>query len=109
VVKGPSSAGKSHLVKSVLEFFPPSAYFELTAMSERPLFYSEEPLSHRFLVVYEAPGMQAEMVNYAIRSLLSEGRLRYETVERTTDGPRARLLEREGPTGLLVTTTAWRL
>jgi hypothetical protein len=37
--------------------------------------------------------------------LLSEGRLCYETVEKTPEGMKARLIEREGPTGLLVTTT----
>src|SRR5262249_56429578 len=43
------------------------------------------------------------------RSLLSEGRLRYETVEKTKDGLLPRLIEREGPTGLIVTTTSLRL
>jgi hypothetical protein len=33
----------------------------------------------------------------------------YKTVARTADGLRPRLIEREGPTGLLVTTTAIRL
>jgi len=40
-----------------------------------------------------------------VRSLLSEGRVRYETVEKTLNGLKPRLIEREGPTGLLVTTT----
>jgi hypothetical protein len=44
-----------------------------------------------------------------MRSLLSEGRVRYETVEKTDDGLKARLIEREGPTGLIVTTTAVHL
>jgi hypothetical protein len=109
VVKGPSSAGKSHLVESVLRFFPEEAYHMLTAMSERALAYSEEPLSHRFLVLAEAAGMSGEFQTYLVRSLLSEGRLRYETVEKTSEGPRPRLIEREGPTGLIVTTTRLKL
>ncbi|MCI0342887.1 MAG: MarR family transcriptional regulator [Planctomycetales bacterium] len=109
VVKGPSSAGKSFVVERVLVFFPLSAYYALSAMSERALAYSEEPLSHRMLVVYEAVGLKSEFASYLVRSLLSEGRLRYETVEKTKDGLRPRLIEREGPTGLLVTTTAVRL
>jgi hypothetical protein len=32
-------------------------------------------------------------------------KLRYEVVERTRDGCTTRLIEREGPTGLIVTTT----
>ena len=41
-----------------------------------------------------------------MRSLLSEGRLVYTTVIGTDEGPKAVTIEREGPTGLLVTTTA---
>ncbi len=108
-VKGPSSAGKSYLAERVLAFFPASAYYALSAMSERALAYSEEPLCHRVLVVYEAAGLRSEFASYLVRSLLSEGRLKYETVEKTSEGLRARLIEREGPTGLLVTTTAVHL
>jgi hypothetical protein len=78
-------------------------------MSERALAYSEEPLSHRFLVLYEAAGMSGDFATYLIRSLLSEGRLRYEVVEKTSEGLKPRLIEREGPTGLIVTTTAVKL
>src|SRR5829696_6881344 len=108
-VKGPSSGGKSYLVEQVLRFFPDSAYYALTAMSERTLAYSEEPIEHRFLVLFEAAGMSGDFATYLIRSLLSEGRLRYETVEKTSEGLRPRLIEREGPTGLIVTTTAVKL
>ncbi len=109
VVKGPSSAGKNFLTQCVLDFFPPSAHYTLSAMSERALAYSEESLTHRFLVIFEAVGLGSDFASYLVRSLLSEGRLRYETVERTRDGLRPRLIEREGPTGLLVTTTAVKL
>jgi hypothetical protein len=53
--------------------------------------------------------MASDFATYLIRSLLSEGRLRYETVEKTQDGLVPRLIEREGPTGLIVTTTSLRL
>lgn len=105
-VKGPSSGGKSFAVEQVLRFFPEDAFYELTAMSERALAYSEEPIEHRFLVLAEAAGMSGDFQTYLIRSLLSEGRLRYELVEKTSEGLRPRLIEREGPTGLIVTTTA---
>jgi hypothetical protein len=48
----------------------------------------------------------SDVLRYIVRSLLSEGRIRYETVEKTKDGLKARLIERPGPTGLLMTTTA---
>jgi len=108
-LKGPSSGGKSHVVERVLSFVPASAYYALTAMSERTLAYSEEPIKHRFLVIYEAAGISGEFATYLMRSLLSEGRVRYETVEKTSEGMKPRLIEREGPTGLIVTTTAVKL
>jgi len=52
-VKGPSSGGKSYLTEQVLRFFPERAYYALTAMSERALAYSEEPLQNRCLVDHE--------------------------------------------------------
>lgn len=106
VVKGPSSSGKSFLVEKVLDTFPGSAYYSLSAMSERALVYSQEPLVHRMLVIYEAAGINFEFSSYVIRSLLSEGKIRYETVEYTNQGIRPRLIEREGPTGLIDTTTS---
>jgi hypothetical protein len=57
VVTGPSAGGKSFIVERTLEFFPPSAFYDLTAMSERALIYSTEPLSHRFLVLYEGAAL----------------------------------------------------
>src|SRR5918912_4470125 len=53
--------------------------------------------------------MSGEFATYLIRSLLSEGRVRYETVGKTSEGIKPRLIEREGPTGLIVTTTAVKL
>jgi hypothetical protein len=108
-VKGPSSGGKSFVVESTLKFFPPEAFYSLTAMSDRALAYSNEPLRHRHLVIYEAAGMASDFASYLIRSLLSEGRLRYETVDKTRDGLVPKVIEREGPTGLIVTTTSLRL
>ena len=108
-VKGPSSSGKSHVSMQTLRFFPEKAYYALSGMSERALAYSQEPLAHRFLVIYEAAGLTGDFGTYLLRSLLSEGRIRYETVEKTKEGMQPRLIEREGPTGLLITTTAVQL
>lgn len=105
VVKGPSSGGKSFTVETVLRAFPPSAYYALSSMSDRALAYSEEPLSHRSLVLFEAAGLTSDFGSYLMRTLLSEGCIRYETVEKTADGLKPKLIEREGPTGLIVTTT----
>lgn len=106
VLKGPSSAGKSFTTERVLKFFPEDAYYSLTAMSDRALAYSDEPLEHRFIVIFEAAGLQSDFATYLLRSLLSEGCVRYETVEKTSEGIRPRVIERKGPTGCLLTTTA---
>lgn len=108
-MKGLSSAGKSFLVDCVLKFFLSSAFHALTSMSEHSLAYSDEPLKNRFLVLYEAAGLSSDLASYMLRSLLSEGRVRYETVEKTKDGLKPRLIEREGPTGAIITTTAVKL
>ncbi len=105
-VKGPSAGGKSFLVDQVLSAFPPSAYYALSGMSEHALAYSQEPLAHRMLVLYEAAGLSGPFATYITRSLVSEGRLRYETVEKTDRGIVPRLIQREGPTGLVTTTTS---
>jgi hypothetical protein len=108
-VKGPSSGGKSYTVDTVLKFFPPSAYVARTMMSDRALAYSDEDFRHRHLVIFEAAGMSSEIASYLIRSLLSEGCIKYELVEKTKEGMKPRLIEKEGPTGLIVTTTAAQL
>jgi len=74
-------------------------------MSERGLVYTNEDLHHRMLVLYEANAIATGRGAYLLRTLLSEGVLRYEVVERTREGCKTRLIEREGPTGLIVTTT----
>ncbi len=104
-VKGPSSGGKSWLTQAVVDLFPPSAVFVLTGMSEHVLAYLDEPMSHRFLVLFEAAGLYGDLATYLVRSLVSEGCIRYATVEKTKDGLRPRTIHLEGPTGLLLTTT----
>jgi hypothetical protein len=99
-VKGISAGGKSFTVESVLKFFPPEAYFERTGMSEHALPYSDEDFQHRHIVIYEHAGMDSDKVSYFVRTLLSENRISYETVEKTDEGIRARVIEKMGPTGL---------
>jgi hypothetical protein len=109
VVKGQSSSGKSWTVQAVVRFFPESAYYEMTAASEHALIYDKEPLEHRTLVIYEASGLESEKFSYIVRSLLSEGRLRYPTVVKRDGELETVMIEREGPTNLITTTTALRL
>jgi hypothetical protein len=110
-VKGPSAGGKSYTVERVLRLFPPDAYHEITGMSDHALVYAFDDVSlvHKMLVVYEAVGMASEVASYLMRSLLSEGHLKYVTVVKGKNGMTGRTIDRPGPTGLVTTTTAVNL
>ena len=115
IVKGQSSGGKSFVVQETLKFFPQSAYFSLTDMSARLLAFTDEPLEHRFIVLYEAAGLsngngkenegEDQTKNYFIRSLLSEGCIDYGITVKTKNGFEGRKIHKDGPTGLILTTT----
>lgn len=109
-VKGHSASGKSYTVETVTKFFPPEAYLEFTAMSQRALVYSTEEYAHRTLVVYEVvalrEGVEDDQTSYFVRSLLSEGRIDYEVTVRGADGNfTTKRIVKTGPTNLVFTTT----
>jgi hypothetical protein len=104
-VKGPSGAGKSATVERVLVFVPPDAVVSLTGMSEHFLAYDDRPIKHKMLVLFEAAGMSGENATYLIRTLLSEGVIRHGTVESQDGALHGREVVREGPAGLVTTTT----
>lgn len=106
VVKGPSSGGKSFLVNTILKFLPPTAYEALTGMSEKALVYWDADLQHKYLFVQEASGLQNPQGNWLLRSLLSEGQLRYTVTVKVGDKYATEEITQKGPTGLLLTTTA---
>jgi DNA-binding Lrp family transcriptional regulator len=104
-IKGTSSSGKSFILKKVLSIFPKTAYYDTSSMSDKALFYSEESFKHRFLIIHEAAGLSSSYIEYLIRILLSEGKIKHSTVENTDKGNKPRDLEKEGPTGFITTTT----
>jgi hypothetical protein len=116
-IKGLSSSGKSFTTETVLRFFPKSAYIEMTAMSERALVYSKEDYAHRMIVLFEAVALreqrektESNLTAYFVRSLLSEGRIRYPVTVKDKEGNfTVRTIEKNGPTGLVLTTTATSL
>jgi len=87
LIKGPASSGKSHLLETALQLWPPEAYIFRSGASERWLAYTDEDFRHRFIVLAEARALETEFGAYLARTLISEGRLVYETVEKTP--PRA--------------------
>lgn len=111
-VKGLSSSGKSFTVETVLKFFPASAVWAKTAISQKALLYTKESFVHRTIVLYEVDalreGADEDQTAYFVRSLLSEGRLDYEVTVRSPEkgeGFTTRKITKEGPTGLIFTTT----
>ena len=84
---------------------PDEAIVRLSGMSERYLIYDDQPIKHKMLVLHEAAGMSGEFAAYLIRTLLSEGCLRHGTVESTANGLKPVMIEREGPAGLITSTT----
>jgi hypothetical protein len=113
-IKGDSSSGKSHTVEQTVRFFPPTAVIVMTAMSERALIYMKEDYKHRTLILYEAvalrEGVENNLTAYFVRSLLSEGRVDYPVTVRDKDGNwTTKTIVKEGPTNIVLTTTATRL
>ena len=105
-LEGPSAAGKTWIASCVLQLFPADAVHRRAAMSERALVYSDADFRHRFLLVGEASGLHHDGVGATLlRTVAWEGRVVYETVEKTAAGLRARLVEKDGPTGVITTTT----
>jgi hypothetical protein len=108
-VKGLSSGGKSYTVEATVDHFAEESTHRLTGMSEHFLIYDDHPVAHTTLLLYEyvalKTGMKDDQTSYFIRSLLSEGVLRHGTVEKTKDGLKSRIIEKPGPTNLIVTTT----
>jgi Domain of unknown function (DUF3854) len=113
-LKGLSSSGKSYTVGTVLKFVPDEAVIAMTAMSERALIYMEDDFSHRTLVLYEAVALREErektesnLTAYIVRSLLSEGEIRYPVTVKGPDGKMVtKTIVKKGPTNFIVTTTA---
>ena len=105
-VRGESSAGKPYTVMVMLILFPPEAFMALTGLSKQALIYSDEPLSHRTVVIFERPGAAA--ADYNIRTLQSEGKIVFDTVERdpSTNRQRTVRVAKEGRTNFVFTTTA---
>lgn len=114
VVKGLSSSGKSFTTQATLKFFPPAACFSMTGMSEKALVYMIEEFQHRTIVLFEATALQEQrekrdgnQTAMFVRTLLSEGRLEYYVPTKQKDGSfLTTKIVKEGPTNLIVTTTA---
>jgi phage/plasmid primase-like uncharacterized protein len=109
-IKGPSSAGKSEIRSRVLQFFPPESVVAFTSLSEKALLYFEDDFAHKILSMGEAAGTEEQSFqDYLLRELMSEGLLRYPTVEKIGGELQTRVIEKQGPVAFMVTTTRRKL
>jgi DNA-binding transcriptional ArsR family regulator len=113
--KGVSSGGKSYTIDRVADFFPPEALIVMTGMSEHALIYwpEEDPFAHRTIILFEATALregrakaEENQTAYYVRSLLSEGRIRYPVTTKTKGKLRTEIISKDGPTNLVLSTTA---
>jgi hypothetical protein len=110
LIQGPPSTGKSHLIETLRSLWPPESYVFRSSLSPRALAYTDENLAHRAVILAEAVSLvTSDESGYLVRTLLSEGRIVHESVEKTASGLKAVKLEREGPTALFATTTRLKL
>jgi DNA primase len=107
LIQSSSAAGKSALMRAVLELVPEEEKVAYSAMTGQSLFYmSEKDLRHKVLAIAEEQG--AEKASYALKLLMSEGEL---SIASTGKDPQSGKLvtheyKVEGPVAVLSTTTS---
>lgn len=109
LIKGPASSGKSYALNCAKRYLPDDAYKQFEGMSEKALLYLGDQLDlrHKTLIIQEAAGISSGHGRVFLRQLLTEGEIRYATVQSTNDGlVGTELPPVEGPVGLIMTTTA---
>jgi hypothetical protein len=116
-VDGPSSIGKSYLVRKVLHLFPDDAKYEFTSASARVFFYEadEDVLKHKIVYAGEATAFYANnndgddsgtQFAVTLRQLQSEGKVTHRVTLRNAAGElEAKTITREGPIALILTST----
>ena len=78
-VDGPSSSGKNFAVDAAVAYIPDGRVIRITGMSQKALVYGDEPLERKFLYFPEGAGIRDDSdAAIYLRSLLSEGEIRYE-------------------------------
>jgi hypothetical protein len=103
LVKGPTSSGKSNLVKATLRLFPASCIVDRAGLSPKALAHGKVSLKHKILFINEYRcGKDAQQL---LRLIQSEGKIEHEfaTVRGTARGTKT--AKRVGMPVVLSTTT----
>jgi hypothetical protein len=104
-IKAGASSGKSFLMNSVLKFFPGTAKEVKSGLSPKAIVYGQSDLQNRILAIQEASGLNGKEGNFLLRTLQSEGDLRWEVTEKAGDEFTTRTVTRKGPVAVMITTT----
>jgi len=111
IIKGESASGKSFSPKGVLRLFHENdAYYQLSTLSEKALFYSSREWKGRIIFIPEANQLQADessILLSVLRQLVTDGNIAHEVTVKDPDTGEmsTRLVEKEGPVSLWVGTT----
>ena len=110
LLTGPSSSGKSYTVGIIKRLMPAEAYHVIDAGSPHALIYDETPLEHKAIIFGEADSLPAGEDNpaaSAIRNLLQDHNLHYQTVIKDTETGKQTTVpvNRAGPSVLITTST----
>jgi hypothetical protein len=113
IVQGPTSSGKSYVVKHAAKLFPPETIITAIQLTPQALFYMQPGgLVHRFVVTGERSRLENDdtaETTRALREMLSEGRLSKLVTIKKDGHPETVLVERDGPIAYIETTTLTRI
>ena len=111
---GHYGAGKSFPLFTTLKLYPKSAYRLISSGSEKSLYSIEGGLQHKVLILAEALALESNgrkdnELAYAIRTLVSEGQIKYQTTAWVDKKPVTIIKKIAGPTSLVTTTIKGKL
>jgi DNA primase len=106
IVQSATAAGKTALMKAILNFMPKENRVQYSAVTGQSLFYmTETNLKHKILAIVEEEG--AENAGYALKLLQSEGELTIASTGRDANGEFVtKEYHVEGPVMVFLTTTS---
>jgi hypothetical protein len=113
IVQGPTSSGKSYILKKVARLFPPESVLFATQITPQALFYLPPgSLVHRLIVVGERKRAQNDEnadATRALREMLSEGRLSKVLPVKIDGQIQTKIIEQDGPIAYMESTTLNKL
>jgi hypothetical protein len=113
IVQGPSSSGKSYVVKQATSLFPPETIIKATQLTPQALFFMPPGgLVHRFVVTGERSRLENDdtaEATRALREMISEGRLSKLLPVKKDGRPETVLVEQDGPIAYIETTTLTKI